>query len=234
MKNWDEDDGTEYCTAKADYADAQAVADQLGITAPRSEFCGGILGQCLRAFLTEYRAGRTPNPDILCNREIKFRAFLDYAVELGADMHRHGPLRAPGNQVDGRPALLKGLDSNKDQSYFLHAVGPRGTGPQPVSAGRNHQDRSPPARRAAGLKTHAKKDSTGSALLASVASAISSSAICRHSRAVSRRRTARQSGEHQGLMYHTLGQRQGLRIGGLASTAKHPGMWRGRISSAMY
>ena len=86
MKNWEEDDGTEYCTAKEDLADAQAVADQLGIPLHTANFAAEYWDDVFEHFLSEYRAGRTPNPDILCNREIKFRAFLDYAVQLGADL----------------------------------------------------------------------------------------------------------------------------------------------------
>ena len=121
MKNWEEDDGTEYCTALADLADAQAVADQLGIKLHSANFAAEYWDDVFAHFLSEYRAGRTPNPDILCNREIKFRAFLDYATQLGAD------LIATGHYVrtdieNGKTRLKKGLDGNKDQSYFLHQV----------------------------------------------------------------------------------------------------------------
>ena len=124
MKNWEEDDGTEYCTAKEDYADAQAVADRLGIVLHGANFAAESWDNVFEHFLQEYRAGRTPNPDILCNREIKFRAFLDYALVLGADAIATGHYTRRG-QRDGRALLLKGLDPNKDQSYFLHAVGHR-------------------------------------------------------------------------------------------------------------
>ena len=122
MKNWEEDDGTEYCTAKEDLADAQAVADALGIHLHTANFAAEYWDGVFEHFLTEYQAGRTPNPDILCNREIKFRAFLDYATRLGADVIATGHY-AQNPQKDGRTELHKGMDPAKDQSYFLHQVG---------------------------------------------------------------------------------------------------------------
>ena len=121
MKNWDEDDGTEYCTAIADLADAQQVCDRLGITLHTANFAAEYWDNVFEHFLCEYKANRTPNPDILCNREIKFKAFLEYAEELGADFIATGHY-ARLEQKDGGTHLLKGLDNNKDQSYFLHAV----------------------------------------------------------------------------------------------------------------
>src|SRR5690554_4273789 len=121
MKNWDEDDGTEYCTAKEDLADAQAVSDKLGIKLHTANFAAEYWDNVFEHFLEEYQAGRTPNPDILCNREIKFKAFLDYALSLGADYIATGHY-ARNELFEGKARLLKGLDTNKDQSYFLHAV----------------------------------------------------------------------------------------------------------------
>ena len=95
MKNWEEDDGTEYCTAMEDLADAQDVCDKLGIKLHKANFAAEYWDNVFEHFLNEYRNGRTPNPDILCNREIKFKAFLDYALQLGADLHRHRPLHPP-------------------------------------------------------------------------------------------------------------------------------------------
>lgn len=221
MKNWDEDDGTEYCTAKADYADAQAVADQLGIPLHGANFAAEYWDNVFEHFLAEYRAGRTPNPDILCNREIKFRAFLDYALELGADVIATGHYARRG-EFGGRPALLKGLDANKDQSYFLHAVGhaelARSLFPLGAIAKSEVRERAA----AAGLRTHAKKDSTGICFIGE-----------RRFRDFLQRYLPAQPGaietldgerlgEHQGLMYHTLGQRQGLGIGGLADHGEAP------------
>ena len=128
MKNWEEDDGTEYCTAMDDLADAQAVCDKIGIKLHTANFAMEYWDRVFEHFLAEYKAGRTPNPDILCNKEIKFKAFLDYALTLGADYIATGHYtrrsmhytNANGETV---AQLLCGLDNNKDQSYFLHAVG---------------------------------------------------------------------------------------------------------------
>ena len=121
MKNWDEDDGTEYCTAMTDLADAQAVADAIGIKLHTASFAAEYWDRVFEHFLSEYRAGRTPNPDILCNKEVKFRAFLDYAITLGADYIAtgHYARQRPITGAPGKAQLLKGLDPNKDQSYFL-------------------------------------------------------------------------------------------------------------------
>ena len=123
MKNWEEDDGTEYCTALEDLADAQAVADKIGIPLHTANFAMEYWDRVFEHFLAEYGAGRTPNPDILCNKEVKFKAFLDYALTLGADFIATGHYARRGFAVDGKAVLLRGLDTNKDQSYFLHAVG---------------------------------------------------------------------------------------------------------------
>ena len=114
MKNWDEDDGTEYCTAIEDLADAQAVADKLGIELKTVNFAAEYWDEVFEHFIEEYQAGRTPNPDILCNREIKFKAFLDYARTLGAEAIATGHYVRRTEQGH----LLRGLDGNKDQSYF--------------------------------------------------------------------------------------------------------------------
>ncbi|MCB1701363.1 MAG: tRNA 2-thiouridine(34) synthase MnmA [Halioglobus sp.] len=221
MKNWEEDDGTEYCTAKEDFADAQAVADKLGITLHGANFAAEYWDNVFEHFLEEYRAGRTPNPDILCNREIKFRAFLDYALTLGADAIATGHYARRG-EADGRGTLLKGLDSNKDQSYFLHAVGHRELEQTLFPIGEMAK---PEVRKLAeqhGLATAKKKDSTGICFIGE-----------RRFKDFLQQYLPAQPGEiyslegqclgrHQGLMYHTIGQRQGLGIGGLADHDEAP------------
>ncbi|MEO1889330.1 MAG: tRNA 2-thiouridine(34) synthase MnmA, partial [Cycloclasticus sp.] len=122
MKNWDEDDGTEYCTAKEDLEDAQQVCDTLGIELKTVNFATEYWDNVFEDFLKEYAAGRTPNPDILCNREIKFKAFLDYATALGADYIATGHYTQI-REKDDQFQLLRGLDNNKDQSYFLYTLG---------------------------------------------------------------------------------------------------------------
>ena len=122
MKNWEEDDGTEYCTVKEDLADAQSVCDRLGIQLHTANFSAEYWDNVFEHFLKEYKAGRTPNPDVLCNREIKFKAFLEYATELGADLITTGHY-VQRRDHDGSTFLCKGLDTGKDQSYFLCEVG---------------------------------------------------------------------------------------------------------------
>lgn len=221
MKNWDEDDGTEYCTAKVDLADAQSVCDKLGIPLHTANFAAEYWDFVFEHFLAEYKAGRTPNPDILCNREIKFKAFLEYAQFLGADMI------ATGHYVrrverDGHTCLLKGLDNNKDQSYFLHQVGEAQLKQTLFPIGELEK----PAVRALAeefdLITHDKKDSTGICFIGE-----------RRFRDFLQQYLPAQPGnietpegqvigQHMGLMYYTLGQRQGLGIGGLKNFPDAP------------
>ncbi|MEM9256629.1 MAG: tRNA 2-thiouridine(34) synthase MnmA [Pseudomonadota bacterium] len=221
MKNWEEDDGTEYCTAKADYADALSVAERLGITLHGANFAAEYWDNVFEHFLAEYQAGRTPNPDILCNREIKFRAFLDYASELGADYIATGHYTRRGEH-GGKTTLLKGLDNNKDQSYFLHAVGHTELAKTLFPVG----DIAKPDVRAVAERerfiTARKKDSTGICFIGER----------RFSDFLQRYLPARPGeivdlegqvlGQHQGLMYHTIGQRQGLGIGGMANRGEQP------------
>ena len=221
MKNWEEDDDTEYCTAKADLADAQAVSDRLGIRLHTANFAAEYWDGVFEHFLSEYRAGRTPNPDILCNREIKFKAFLEYALELGADFIATGHY-VRRRQSDGQTQLLKGLDPNKDQSYFLCAVNESCLEQSLFPVGELEK---PEVRRLAaeaGLVTSAKKDSTGICFIGE-----------RRFRDFLQQYLPAQPGnietvdgevigQHMGLMYHTYGQRQGLGIGGLRNHDESP------------
>ncbi len=223
MKNWEEDDGTEYCTAMADLADAQAVCDRLGIVLHTANFAMEYWDRVFEHFLQEYRQGRTPNPDILCNKEIKFRAFLDHALHLGADFIATGHYARRGEAVNGVAPLLRGLDANKDQSYFLHAVGGDKLAKTlfPVGGLTKPQVRTKAA--ALGLATASKKDSTGICFIGE-----------RRFRDFLQQYLPAQPGEictasgqvigrHDGLMYCTLGQRGGLGIGGLRDQAE--GAW---------
>ena len=221
MKNWDEDDGTEYCTAKDDLADAQEVCNKLGIHLHTANFASEYWDNVFEHFLAEYKAGRTPNPDILCNREIKFKAFLDYATVLGADYIATGHY-ARRSDDDSNAQLLKGLDDNKDQSYFLHAVGGAEIGKTLFPVGEMEKPKVRALAEQHDLITHNKKDSTG---------------IC----FIGERRfkdfleqylpaqpgniedvDGKIMGEHSGLMYHTIGQRQGLGIGGVKGAGDEP------------
>ena len=221
MKNWEEDDGTEYCTAKEDFADARQVADKLGIVLHGANFAAEYWDNVFEHFLEEYRAGRTPNPDILCNREIKFKAFLDYALVLGADYIATGHYSRRGEQ-DNKATLLKGSDHNKDQSYFLHAVGHEELEKTLFPIGDIEKPKVRALAEQHGLATAKKKDSTGICFIGE-----------RRFKDFLQQYLPAQPGDilslqgeplgrHQGLMYHTIGQRQGLGIGGRADHSEAP------------
>jgi len=228
MKNWDEDDNTEYCTAKEDLADAQSVCDRLGIKLHTANFAAEYWDNVFEHFLHEYRAGRTPNPDILCNREIKFKAFLEYAEELGADYIATGHytrLRREGEHS----YLLRGLDRNKDQSYFLHAVPEQQLSKTLFPIGELDKPQVREIAEQHELITHNKKDSTGICFIGE-----------RRFRDFLKQYIPAQPGDivtpdnevigqHQGLMYHTIGQRQGLGIGGMQGRDESPWYVAGKI-----
>lgn len=222
MKNWEEDDDTEYCSAAADLADAQAVCDKLGIELHTINFAAEYWDNVFEHFLTEYKAGRTPNPDILCNKEIKFKAFLEFAAEdLGADYIATGHY-VRRRDINGKSQLLRGLDSNKDQSYFLYTLSHEQVAKSLFPVGELEK---PEVRRIAeeiGLITAKKKDSTGICFIGE-----------RKFRDFLGRYLPAQPGpivtvdgetigQHEGLMYHTLGQRKGLGIGGTKEGSEEP------------
>ncbi len=213
MKNWEEDDGTEYCTAREDLADAQAVCDRLGIRLHQANFAAEYWDRVFEHFLREYQAGRTPNPDILCNKEIKFRAFLDYAMTLGADYIATGHYARRG---EGDPAqLLRGLDRNKDQSYFLHAVAGTQIARTLFPVGDLAK---PEVRRIAGelgLANHDKKDSTGICFIGERRFKDFLKQYLPAQPGLIETDGGEVIGHHEGLMYYTLGQRQGIGIGGM-------------------
>lgn len=218
MKNWDEDDGTEYCTAIEDLADAQAVADKLGIELKTVNFAAEYWDEVFEHFIEEYQAGRTPNPDILCNREIKFKAFLDYARTLGAEAIATGHYVRRTQQGH----LLRGLDSNKDQSYFLHALSTAQVSSALFPVGELEK---PDVRRIAeaqGFVTARKKDSTG---ICFIGERRFSDFLKRYVHSAPGDIVTPEGdrvGQHQGLSFYTLGQRQGLGIGGLRNYPDEP------------
>lgn len=221
MKNWEEDDGTEYCTAREDLADAQAVCDALGIRLHTANFAAEYWDRVFEHFLAEYRAGRTPNPDILCNKEIKFRAFLDYAMVLGADYIATGHYaRRSEDPVSAK--LLKGRDGNKDQSYFLHAVSGRQIAKTLFPVGDLEK---PEVRRIATKQqfvNHAKKDSTGICFIGERRFRDFLQQYLPAQPGNIETDEGRIIGTHQGLMYYTLGQREGIGIGGQKDAAEAP------------
>ncbi|MGP9493193.1 tRNA 2-thiouridine(34) synthase MnmA [Psychrobacter sp. AOP7-B1-24] len=227
MKNWEEDDGTEYCTAMDDLADAQSVCDKIGIKLHTANFAMEYWDRVFEHFLAEYKAGRTPNPDILCNKEIKFKAFLDYALTLGADYIAtgHYTRRSVNYENDNGTEvaqLLRGLDNNKDQSYFLHAVGGDKLAKTLFPVGEIEK---PVVRQIAeehGLITANKKDSTGICFIGE-----------RRFKDFLQQYLPAQKGDivtddghtigtHDGLMYYTLGQRGGIGIGGVKDRPEEP------------
>ena len=220
MKNWEEDDDTDYCTAAADLADAQAVCDKLDIKLHKINFAAEYWDNVFEHFLSEYKAGRTPNPDILCNKEIKFKAFLEYAAEdLGANYIATGHyVRRRG--ADDNAQLLRGLDTNKDQSYFLYTLSTKQVGQSLFPVG----DIAKPIVRAIaedlGLVTAKKKDSTG---ICFIGERKFKDFLARYLPAQPGNiRTVDGDiiGRHDGLMYHTLGQRKGLGIGGVKGASE--------------
>ena len=221
MKNWDEDDGTEYCTARTDLEDAMRVCDKLNVELHTVNFAQQYWDNVFEHFLAEYNAGRTPNPDVLCNREIKFKVFADYAEKLGADFIATGHYARTSHTNDGT-RLLKGLDHNKDQSYFLHAVSHQQLAKTLFPIGEMEKSSVRAIAKKADLVTHDKKDSTGICFIGER----------RFKDFLERYLPANPGpiiddngnpmGKHSGLMFHTIGQRQGLGIGGVANAAQAP------------
>jgi len=220
MKNWEEDDTAEQCTAEEDLADARAVCERLNIQLHTVNFSAEYWDRVFAYFLQEYGAGRTPNPDVLCNKEIKFRAFLDHALGLGADCIATGHYARIGRGDTFQ--LLKGADPDKDQTYFLYTLGQPALARSLFPIGDLPKPEVRQLAKQAGLSTHAKKDSTGICFIGE-----------RDFRAFLQRYLPAQPGEmrtpegdyvgeHQGLMYYTLGQRQGLGIGGRRGASDAP------------
>ena len=222
MKNWEEDDGTEYCTALEDLADAQAVAERIGIPLHTANFSNEYWDHVFEHFLAEYSAGRTPNPDILCNKEVKFKAFLDYALSLGADYIATGHYAQRSFATDGQAALLRGLDDAKDQSYFLHAVGGDKIARTLFPIGHLQKSKVRTIAQAHGLITANKKDSTGICFIGErkFKDFLQNYLPARRGAIVTDDGVV--VGEHDGLMYYTLGQRGGIGIGGVAGRPEEP------------
>jgi len=221
MKNWEGDDTDDYCAAESDLADARMVCDQLGIPLHGVNFADQYWQRVFNYFLQEYQAGRTPNPDVLCNKEIKFRAFLDYAMQRGAQYIATGHyarIRQEGEQF----YLLRGKDVNKDQSYFLYMLSQEQLRHSLFPVGELEKTAVRAIAKQHQLTNYAKKDSTGICFIGE-----------RDFKAFLQKYLPAQAGriqtdkgqdigQHDGLMYYTLGQRQGLGIGGLKDYANEP------------
>ena len=212
MTNWDEDEDG-YCSAAEDYRDAKLVAAELGIPLHRVSFAEEYRARVFQHFLDEYRAGRTPNPDVLCNREVKFGVCLDYARRLGL------PRVATGHYAqltrEGTGTLLRrGLDPTKDQSYFLHQVPDHALAAGMFPVGELPKAEVRRIAREAGLPVHAKRDSTGICFIGERPFREFLARYLKGEPGPMETPEGKLVGQHQGLMFHTLGQRQGLGIGG--------------------
>ncbi len=221
MKNWEEDDRFGTCAAAQDAADARAVAESMGLHLHTRNFASEYWENVFEEFLSEYQAGRTPNPDILCNREIKFKTFLEHAEELGADKI------ATGHYVrtdfsDGKHRLLRGIDHNKDQSYFLYAVGHQQLAKTLFPVGELQKPRVRELAQEAGFNVFDKKDSTGICFIGERNFTAFLGDYLPAKPGEIRTTDEQVIGEHQGLMFHTLGQRQGLGIGGVKGYPEAP------------
>lgn len=222
MKNWEEDDDQDYCSATVDLADAQAVAEQLDIPLHTINFSTEYWDSVFAYFLDEYKAGRTPNPDVLCNREIKFKAFLDYATErLGADAIATGHYAGVRQEAQIHQ-LIRAQDEAKDQTYFLYMLGQQALSHSLFPLGQLTKTEVRELAQQAGFPNHKKKDSTGicfigerkfSDFLKRFIPAQPGEIEDPHGNII---------GQHQGLMYYTLGQRQGLGIGGRKDAVEAP------------
>lgn len=223
MKNWEEDDTATYCSAEADLKDVRSVCRALEIPLQTINFSETYWEKVFSIFLEEYKANRTPNPDILCNKEIKFKAFLDHAIKLGADFIATGHYAQTRSCPTAKHYTLeRGEDPNKDQSYFLYTLNQTALSHTLFPIGHLHKSEVRQIAKNLGLSTHNKKDSTGICfigerkfknflqefLLNEPGDILTLSGAC--------------LGKHDGLMYYTLGQRQGLHIGGKKGYLEKP------------
>lgn len=221
MKNWDDDDPEYPCTAKDDAMDAMDVCDNIGISMDAIMFIEEYKDRVFKYFLKEYEQGRTPNPDILCNKEIKFKAFLDYALEQGAQFIATGHY-AQVKEENGTFKLLKAADQNKDQTYFLYTLGQKQLSRTLFPLG---QLTKPEVRQIASdaeLVTHDKKDSTGICFIGERNFKRFLNRFLQTQPGEMRTPEGEVVGKHDGLMFYTMGQRQGLGIGGRKSSSSEP------------
>ncbi|XAH23479.1 tRNA 2-thiouridine(34) synthase MnmA [Xylophilus sp. GW821-FHT01B05] len=224
MKNWEDDDDSEFCSSNIDFVDAAAVADVLGIEIEHVNFAADYKDRVFAEFLREYQAGRTPNPDVLCNAEIKFKAFLDHAMRLGAEKIATGHYaRVRFDAASQRYQLLKGLDPSKDQSYFLHRLNQAQLSKTLFPVGELHKTEVRRIAEEIGLPNAKKKDSTGICFIGERPFREFLNRYISKEPGTIQDERGRTLGRHEGLSFYTLGQRQGLGIGGI----KEKGAQRG-------
>ena len=216
MKNWEDDDNSEYCSSRQDFLDAAAVADVIGIAIEHVNFAAEYKDRVFAEFLREYQAGRTPNPDVLCNAEIKFKAFLDHAMRLGAEKIATGHYaRIRFNSATQRHELLKGLDPLKDQSYFLHRLNQAQLAKTLFPVGELPKAEVRRIAAEIGLPNAKKKDSTGICFIGERPFREFLNRYLQSKPGPIKNDSDRIIGKHMGLSFYTLGQRQGLGIGGV-------------------
>jgi len=221
MKNWEDDDNSEYCSSRQDLLDAVSVADTIGIPIEAVNFAREYKDRVFSTFLSEYQAGRTPNPDILCNAEIKFKAFLDHAMRLGADRIATGHY-AQVIENNGLFQLLKAADGSKDQSYFLHRLNQTQLSRAMFPLGKLLKTEVRKIAEQHGLCNYAKKDSTGICFIGERPFREFLSAYLPTQPGEMRTPNGKLVGKHIGLSFYTLGQRQGLGIGGDKDSSGEP------------
>jgi tRNA-specific 2-thiouridylase len=221
MKNWEDDDDGEYCSTRQDLIDAAAAADVIGIDLEAVNFSVQYKDRVFAEFLREYAAGRTPNPDVLCNAEIKFKAFLDHAMRLGAEKIATGHY-ALVDCFENRHRLLKGADGGKDQSYFLHRLTQEQLARVIFPVGHLKKSEVRRLARQAGLPNHAKKDSTGICFIGERPFREFLNRYLPRAPGPIRTPEGRTVGEHIGLAFYTIGQRKGIGIGGTSGGAGEP------------
>jgi tRNA-specific 2-thiouridylase len=214
MKNWEDDDNDTYCSSNEDFVDAVAVADVLGIEIEHVNFAADYKDRVFAEFLKEYIAGRTPNPDVLCNAEIKFKAFLDHAMRLGAEKIATGHY-ARVIETEGQYKLLKGLDKDKDQSYFLHRLNQAQLSKTLFPVGEMRKTQLRELARQIGLPNAKKKDSTGICFIGERPFRAFLNQYISSQPGPIKNEMNQTLGQHMGLSFYTLGQRQGLGIGGV-------------------
>ncbi|TSA10361.1 MAG: tRNA 2-thiouridine(34) synthase MnmA [Betaproteobacteria bacterium] len=229
MKNWEDDDDDAYCSTRQDLIDCAAVADVIGIELEAVNFAAEYKERVFSAFLAEYQAGRTPNPDVLCNAEIKFKAFLDHALALGAARiatgHYAGVREVREGPDAGRFELLKAADKGKDQSYFLHRLSQSQLSRAMFPLAQMQKTEVRGIAREAGLPVHAKKDSTGICFIGERPFREFLNRYLPHTPGPIRTPEGRLIGEHVGLAFYTIGQRKGIGIGGVKGGGAEGEAW---------
>ena len=227
MKNWEDDDDSEYCSTRKDWIDAVSVADVLGVDIEAVNFAAEYKDRVFAEFLREYQAGRTPNPDVLCNAEIKFKAFLDHAMKLGADLIATGHyarVREVGAGANtGRFELLKACDASKDQSYFLHRLNQAQLSKTLFPLGEMHKTEVRRIAEHLNLPNAKKKDSTGICFIGERPFREFLNRYLSYQPGPMKTPDGVIVGEHVGLSFYTLGQRKGIGLGGLKSHRKADG-----------